>query len=448
MIFLLLFALILLLLLAYIITGRDILSPWVISIFMFILTVAIAVLNINSWNTDISGITFLVVIIALVSFGFGEFFGKLFLLKNKINIKCNLNNKLNLNEFNKKLIISNRSFVFIIVVMIITLYFYYDYIQKIASLAGYHSGLNSMLRYARAAQFDEDIITNQSIFLNLGIIFSRVSSYFFIFIFLYNSIFYNFRLKYIKYLLPTLINSGIIILSTGRGQFINLITFFLIIFFIMLKKKYTWSNKLNTKIVRYGFIGILIFLVIFRLTGYLTEKSYSYSAWNNFSMYIGAPIIALDKYLVDPPIGNIIFGKESFSSIYHILRILGLDLQSYPVVLEYRSWENVYNVNIYTSIRRYIQDFTMFGMLIIQFIIGFMYGYFYYLIKYSNKINIGLILYATYFFPITQIALEERFFLKVTSIEGIYTLFAMLVVWYFFIARKNTKALNSKSKIS
>ena len=431
MLYLLFISLMSMLFLAYILTGRDILSPCIISIYMFIITVLIAILNKNSWEEDISSLTVIVVLSALLVFGMGEIFGKSIVSRTSNKAISPKSNPLKLINGKQRIFIGDKWIVISSCVILVVLYFYFNYIKQIAAIAGNNSGIELMLHYARNAQFDPSISTNQSALLNIGITFSRAISIFFLFVFLYNIIFYNFRLKDIKYLIPVILNIGNILLSTGRTQFINLITVFLILFFIMLKQKYKWSTKMNIKILISGFLGILIFLIIFRLSGYLTTKSLNYSLWDNISKYVGAPIIALDKYLQNQP-QNHFFGKETFSSIYYVLRKFGVDIPYYSVPNEFISWNNLTNVNIYTAFRRYIQDFTLFGMIFIQFFLGAFYGGFYNLIKLKNKVGLGLIIYAMLFFPIVQMAIEERFFMNITSISGAYNLIAIFVIWYLF----------------
>lgn len=434
MIFVLLVGLIIMLFVAFTLTGKDILSPWVISICMFIISVLVAALNYDHWNKDINSITVLVIIIALLSFGFGEIFAKSVLIIKK-GLGNNNNNQVKLLNENKRIFIKNRWIFFISCFIVIVLYFHFEFKLKIAMEAGYHSGLDSMFYYARHAQFNSEIDSNQSVLLSLGITFSRIFSYFFIFVFLYNSIFFKFSVSYIKYFIPIILNIGNMLVTTGRTEFINLITVFLVIFFIMLKQKNGWKGRVNFKIILYGIIGIALFLMIFRLSGYLTGKSEKYTLWDNLSAYIGSSIIALDIYLLNPPVKDF-FGKETFSSIYHILRKFGYDIPYYRVPNEFLSWQNVTNVNIYTSLRRYIQDFSIFGMLFLQFLLGVFYGGYYQFIKVKNKVGPALIVYAMLFFPVVQFALEERFFMNVISVAGIYNLIAILIVWHFFI-RKN-----------
>jgi oligosaccharide repeat unit polymerase len=442
MVFLLLVALIIMLFMAFLLSGRDILSPWVVSICMFILSVLVVVFNYNYWKEDISAVTVLIIIIALLSFGFGELFSKTVLFNCKR--KKSTINQVKLLKGNKEISISNKWIMVAIIFIIAVTYFHFEFKKSIAMAAGYSGGLDTLLFYARHAQFNPEINSDSSVLLSLGLTYSRVLTYFFIFLFLYNTVFLKFRINYLKYLCPVFLNVGNLLLTTGRTEFINLITVSLILFFIFLKQKHNWISKVNTRILIYGIIGIVLFLIIFRLSGFLTGKSERLTLWDNFSLYIGASIVALDKYISNPP-SDTFFGKESFYAIYHIFRKLGFEIPYYQVPLEFVSWKNV-NVNIYTAFRRYIQDFSVVGMVYIQFFLGAFYGAFYQYIKIKNRVSLEVIIYAMVFYPIVQIALEERFFINVISVSGIYNIISMFLVWHLFKKGLEKQSVTSRVK--
>jgi oligosaccharide repeat unit polymerase len=433
MLFLLLVALILLLLVAYVIMRQDILSPWVISIYMFIITVAVATLNYSKWNEDISSITVLSVLVALIFFGAGEIVGRSFLTQFSISHNSKDYSILSSNQYIR---IKKRYIFVTIAVISMVIYFHYNHILSLARQVGFSSSMHNLLYYVRIAQFSPEIDSSRSGLLNLGLTFSTVISYFFIFVFMFNFIISEHKKKYYRYLIPGLLNVINIVLTTGRTQFINLATFILILLFFMLKHKYKWSTRLNNKILTYGIIGVILFLVIFRMSGYLTGKSESLSLWDNISIYLGSPIIALSKYFESPP-ERFLFGSETFYSIYHILRKFGFDIPQYDLIHSFISWDSVSNVNIYTSIRRYIHDFGFLGMSIMMFSLGLFYGFFYKYVKIKRNVDLRTVVYAMYFFPITQIALEERFFTNIVSIQGVYNLTFIFLIWKYFIKEKN-----------
>ena len=72
MIYILFVSIILILILAFYFNKKDLISPWFVVSFMFLIATLIAILNQNKWNTDISGITLLVIIISLICWGVGD----------------------------------------------------------------------------------------------------------------------------------------------------------------------------------------------------------------------------------------------------------------------------------------------------------------------------------------------------------------------------------------
>ena len=72
MIYLLFFALCCMFIIAYLINQKDILSPWVITIGMFLVSTVFAILNIETWDFQLSSITVIVILSGVFAFGVGE----------------------------------------------------------------------------------------------------------------------------------------------------------------------------------------------------------------------------------------------------------------------------------------------------------------------------------------------------------------------------------------
>jgi len=434
MIFLLLVLLFIMLLIAYFLNGYELISPWVISIIMFIISVSVVILNYNYWQVDIQPYTVIVIVFALLFLGIGETLMRYVLIQAKPK-----RNTIILSNV-KEIKISFLAIIFILIYMIIVTYFYFKKIYDLSLLMGNTGGIKSMLEYARIAMVSPNIDFNFNFFVSQGLILSQCLTYFFIYVFLYNTVFIGFKLKNFIYLFPIIIYSTQIILSTSRTPFVRIVPFFLLLFFIFWKKKNGWSPKANVKIIKYSFITFIVFVFAFYFLGYFTNKIND-SLWNTISIYVGSSIVTLNIYLQSSPIRDF-FGKETLYGIFNILRKLNFNIPNYKLQLEFVSWNSGhFSSNVYTSLRRYIQDYTFGGMLVIMFLIGSLYGGFLHKIKNNSRIGISILIYSMFFFPIIEIAIEERFFNIILTARTIYLLLYIYIIYWFFVTRKRRSVI-------
>jgi hypothetical protein len=72
MIYILLFALFLMMLIIVFISNADIISPWFISVTMYTISVFFVILNRDNWSIELAPMTVFIIISALLAFGLGE----------------------------------------------------------------------------------------------------------------------------------------------------------------------------------------------------------------------------------------------------------------------------------------------------------------------------------------------------------------------------------------
>lgn len=427
---------------AYICSGKEILSPAFISILMFILSIYVAFLNKVEWDFVLSAKTAMVIILALLSLSIGEYASNYFLNKNGIkNIK-----KIDAKTYNE-INVDNRFILCICICMLFITYKYFKYIFRISLLANNPFGYSAMLDYARTAMNNTSLDTGISTLLNHGLCAAKSVTYVFVFIFIYNTILFGFKVVYIKYMIPVLIYCTHAALSTGRTSFMYLIITMLLIYFVVLKKVNGWNNYWDFKIIKYGILGIVCFIAIFRVMAFVAGKTYISSLWDSLSLYIGSPILALNIFLKQPSQISNYFGEESLYGINAILRAIGLDMPGNIKQLEFVSQASV-TTNIYTSLRRYINDFGLLGMNIIMFGIGVGYNIFLNIIKKSSRIGFLIILYGCFFYPIVEIAIEERVFMNIVSLSSVYQIIYMWIIYYLCIKSNSNRKKGKRLKFN
>lgn len=430
MIWILLISLLLMAGIAYFINNQNILSPWVILCSVFSISTIFALINEKNWDFNLSPDSVLLILSALLCFGIAEtlinyMFQEKKLLKSPVGSQYTPE---------KEIAISNFKIALLCVFMGVMLVNYFYDTYQLSLLGGNPGGLHLMLKYARDAQLSTGRLGRAAV---LSAYFTKAVSAVFAYIFLYNTVFFGFKIKKIKYLLPLLMHFPFIVLSTGRTEFIYQITTFIVIWSICYQMKKGQNNKNTVKIIFGGIAALGIFFALFIVSGYLTGKSQLMSIYKLISFYTGSSIPAFDIYNTTPHMESALIGEHTLLPIYSVLRTLGFHLPVFHTPYEFVQIGG-FSTNIYTAIRRYMQDYSITGMYIIVFLLGAFYSTFFNIVKNSQKAGLLLIIYAVYCFPLFEFSIEERFLTSIVSMGTIYQLFFIIVLYYILIHPKRS----------
>jgi oligosaccharide repeat unit polymerase len=297
-----------------------------------------------------------------------------------------------------------------------------------------------MIYYARVAYNSVDIDSDMGIIINQGILLSRCIAYYFAYAIVFNVVKKKFNKYNLLYFIPIIIYFFDLILSTQRANMIAFVSFVLIIYMIIIRKEEVNTKKSNFRILKFGAVGAVILVVVFTFLGLFTGKTQSLGIINSLLIYTGSSILALNQWLLDPTT-SAFFGESTLRLFYAGIGKFGFDV---PIYNEYffehvQIGENV-RTNIFTPLRRYIQDYSYTGLFFIQFITGLIYGFFIKVLVNSKYAGLGLILYANFFYPIFSASIEERIMTNYLSLTTIYTVFyfvIIVIVFNKFIKLKN-----------
>ncbi len=409
----------------YLMFDRNILSPTVIGTGMFFASSLIALLYMEKWQFEISIHTTLIIITSLFSMGAGEF------LVHLINYKKNPFIK---KDFaNGDAIVVKNSYIFILVfIFSVLLFVYYKSTLVMAEEAGYKQGNGlMMLAYARIAVVNTSgEYAKRSSLARWSFTMIKNVAYVFSYIFLYNKVICRKR-RIIIQLLPVILFIPYIILSTGRTEFIHLITIWIIVGSCFFMQRNGWNPYYSGKIIRIGALGITIFFIIFTVIGLLKSSHVSESALDTIAFYTGLSIPSLDQYFQNCPYPpNQIFGEHTLYGIYGILKKF-IDLPRLYAPWEFAHFHRV-SGNVFTIIRRYHQDYGYFGLYFLMFFLGFFYSFLFLKFKDTRK-NMGLLFYAFLFSPIVEFSIEERFFMEIVALPTLQSLFFIWLLFKLFI---------------
>lgn len=426
MIYILFIGILILFFISFFLFKKNVLNPSVILCSVFLVSLFFSILNVKKWGIVFHLNTVLIILSTIIVFIFGNSIVYLLVKKKKITIS-----KVPIRI--KK--ISNKTIFFINISCLFLLYLYFQEIYKLSLLGGNPGGYDFMLSYARNAVLNSFKIKST---IGYCTFYVKAVSYICFFNFSYIIIFDKFKIKYLFLLLPIIIYCGFIVLSTGRTDFIYLLIYMLNVFFILYQQKYNFSFKTNKKIAFYGVVSLIIFFIVFSLTGLLRGKIQFKNIFEVLSLYTGSSLQAFNIYLESPEILNKYFGENTLFLVYNILRKLG-----YKIPYLYAPYEFIYfggiKTNIYSAMRRYFEDFGIEGLVLIVFLLGIFYGIFFYYASYKRNNFFILILYASFCYPIFEFPIEERFFMFLFPQGFINNTIVLGVIYYFLIYRKIRK---------
>lgn len=307
---------------AYFSTGRDILSPWLISCTMYL--ISIIVVAINDWNIEISLKTILTIISALILFGLGELIVRYTIGNKQEEFYLTI-------EYSREKALEIPKYILVVtsIFMLVVLYWYFNETYRISLIGGNPGGYSMMLKYARSASATNSINT----ILTLLLAICMSIAYVFIFIILYNIIYFGKRTQWKIFFIPLLLFICQLTLTTGRQVFIQLISTTIIMSYILVKYKSNWRGG-NTKLLYIGVFSIGIFLAGFFALGFLTNKSFlGFST--TISLYLGGSIVGLNHYLQSPFSDSSYFGGHTLFGLYSSLGQMGFDIPKLNAPLDF-----------------------------------------------------------------------------------------------------------------
>lgn len=165
MYFILLISLIILTIMFYFFSGKNIISPSFVTSGVFLMSTLALGLRLEQWNITISSSTLVIILLYLIIFMVGEMTCNLFF--NKSSNKDLTNSA---TEYSVIKIKTSYTFFFILFGLLIT-FKYYSEIRSIAISSGYNGQSDLLIQYARFGMLQGGMST--STFTSLGTLFLR-----------------------------------------------------------------------------------------------------------------------------------------------------------------------------------------------------------------------------------------------------------------------------------
>lgn len=230
------------------------------------------------------------------------------------------------------------------------------------------------------------------------------------------------------------------VLTGGRQQFMYLVIYSMITFFLVYRK-YNWGkNSLGKETMIIG-IALVSFLIFFIGIGVINGKiGLDKGIFRVLVHYAGTNISAFDVFIneMTVPDGNYI-GTTTLVPIYSFLHNHGVDVpQFFQYITRFTALGPV-TTNVYTAFYRYINDFGYTGCAILMLLIGFLYTFLYRKMYVLGLKNWMILVYASNVYPIFLMGREERFFNEILTTSRVSFIVLLILLYKFFEFMSNRK---------
>lgn len=223
-----------------------------------------------------------------------------------------------------------------------------------------------------------------------------------------------------------------VVLTGGRQQFMYLIMFGLISFFLVYRKS-DIQNSLRKEFMIIG-IAVIAFLLCFLGIGIVNGKIGPDANFLKVLVhYAGTNISAFDVYINEMTIPDTTYiGSTTLTRIYGFLYTHGVNVPQFSQYITLFTAFGPVTTNVYTAFYRYINDFGYFGCALVMFLIGFFYTFFYRQLYRHGLKNWMILIYASIAYPIFLMGREERFLNEILTTSEISFIIGLLVLYKFF----------------
>ena len=419
LVFALLVVELLLYLIAYYLTNRDIFRPSTVMLGVFIISTSIACANVVNWNIDFSPKTLFILSLGLLSATLTDIL---------IFRRCSKKKNIERGTISP-LSISNKLVLLIIVIETISLFLYYGEIIRLAYLDGYESGTNLLWHFRNITSYQAE--ERVSWYITVLIRSIDAIAYIFAFAFIKNIFAGKKWTKQLLLLGPVAIFVIKVLMSSGRQDILRLVAFSLITSAILYSFNSGWEKSYTKKYCKILMITIPIVLIGFYLATNLIGRSTSRSFYEYITTYVGGSIQQFNQYVCDPSLSEEThFGAETFPAIYSVLHRFGLVDYVRPVHLELRQL-GVTSGNVYTFFRRPLHDFGLAGMLIMTIVVVGLFSYWYSTFskrKITRNTDLSIIIFSYLYYWIVLSSIEN-YSIGIVSAGSLFTVISIAVMY-------------------
>ncbi|MBO6291993.1 MAG: oligosaccharide repeat unit polymerase [Selenomonas sp.] len=425
LIYVLVLMLVFLLLIAYSSSGQDFFYPWVIAVASFLNSAFLAMLNLNLWQFGFHAETCLVIVAALLMFGLGAMLASHFCVRAVGGQALEQTKKI----FDIPPWIPVTVFLVLLVLAAVVFQNMYVLSMEHGNVMGIRGVLSTIRKLIEARLL---ALPKLQIYCS---ILAMPTAVYFTYAFFCNLFRRHFSRSNILYLLPLFGYVPHIVLSTGRIEFLSITVMVIMMAGFLYQERYGISLKSNMRILSLIVVALTIFFGTFLVVGSFTWKGVSLERgpFKILSHYSGAQMPAFDVFLQSHYPDDEWIGRHTLLGAYGNLGSLGAEVPPTSMFLEFTHFTSV-DTNVYTSLRRYIQDYGYAGMAMLMFLMGMIYTTCYHFVRSGRGGLFGLLMYLILAWPLFMLAHDDMLLTGYASTRIVYYM-AVMGLWCFCLKR-------------
>ena len=361
----------------------------------------------------------------------------------------------------KRIDINNIWVILLIILYIITLFSFYQYLSRIAELYnlnyhynGYVYSLGDKIElYDTLTKFWKETFSLLSVPIPMVYRIGNPICYACSFVMLYilvNNYVSDNEINPLHVIVILLLFAHILI-NGSRSPIFRVITMAVILYYILSsankKNDANYIRDKRSKNVFFKLMMLLGVLIVICFVGLLVVMgrfdAESFNLGEYLFIYMGAPLVNLDNYIASHIIvpHMELFGAQTFSNFYnYIAKITGISSLQVGSVVGFAFSNNGIEIgNVYTTFFQMIYDFGYLGVIPLTSIIALYYCRTYQdLTQNTNKgrvINLKLLFYGYLFNDLIMLIFSNRFFGTIG--EGVFIKLVIVIVFVVSILLEN-----------
>jgi oligosaccharide repeat unit polymerase len=199
--------------------------------------------------------------------------------------------------------------------------------------------------------------------------------------------------------MPLLLSSLLSLMQAYRSGVIRLFIALIVVTYILKKRSVGWKSTEETKkMIKKMGLSLITMVMLFGLLRGAVGRYDDDSVLEHITFYAGTPVASFDVYLQEPWIPSEIWGKETFYALNQNIAVRTKGGERYIFYKEFRQSPNgTWLGNVYTALRAPYHDFGFMGMIVVMFIMGLFFTYFYCKVRVKQGkelIDFRLLLYS------------------------------------------------------
>lgn len=437
-IYVLLVSVVVLFLLAFLLSGRDILAPSVVMCAMFVLSATMAILGTDRLGISLGEKTCVILIAGILTFILTEtIFQHIFQRDVTIGEKCRQKARARGRSFGA---VGIQGWI-IILGILLDLFVIAWYVKNMIAVAGGIGGTYREVAVQNTVKSWDTTLINPLLGQLLKL--TKVMGYIAGFVFIQHLLAREKGcFQAIGLIALMALSQAPSLLAGERGGILQFIAALLVYYYVLLHQKNGWHKNLSWKFIRIGIFCVVIGAPLFYYSLKWIGRGTLESLFDYAIKYVGYPIYSFDLYLEDP-VPPVAFGEESLGGLRSFIsRVLGVDIYVRNTNLEFRYQNEIKMPNVYTFFRRPLHDFGFGGMLIFTILVSCLFSWIYYSkIKWrhrSKKTDCWILAYG-YLFHWVAFASIMQYSESLLSVNTIIIMLAMVFGYRLMTGIKATQ---------